>query len=303
MQFSIYRVWLLSKKQWAENQQLYLLGLLATAGIMAAAFLFHSIQPEGLNYNNQQTILLAGAGIAGAIFSSTILSKFTDKIKGIQALTLPASALEKLITALIFSLLIFPLAYLLVTYPVLVLMHYIDNEFIGHTSRLYTPTLGGDFSKTMVPFLIIQAMVLLCSVMFKRYTIIKTVVLVFVVFFGVILINPPIANHMLDVKTISHRKINIRQILYNAAGNRLKDTVGVVSVNSPALLSTSPYDDATIYLKDNVYTANFSLTEPHTIVMSLAVSDTAKLIFKLLAFLAIPFLWLVTWLRLKETQL
>lgn len=85
MQFSIYRVWLLIKKQWAENRQLYLLGLLATAGVMGIAFLFHMSEDKGLDYNAQRAVLIAGAGVGGAIFTSTILSRFNDKLKGIQA--------------------------------------------------------------------------------------------------------------------------------------------------------------------------------------------------------------------------
>ncbi|MDB5129472.1 hypothetical protein [Mucilaginibacter sp.] len=303
MQFSIYRVWLLSKKQWAENRQLYLLGLLATAGIMGAAFLLNAAQRDGLTYNIQCDVLLGGAAVAGAIFTTTILSKFNNKVKGIQALTLPASALEKLVTAIIYAAIVFPLAYLLVTYPVMAIIHYIDTEIIGHTSVLYDLDLRRNFNTMIVVYLMLQAMVLLCSVMFKRYTILKTIVLVFVMFFGMITINPIIAERMLDMKTISHSKINMRQILYNEAGGRIKDTTGIVNVTNPVLQSTSAYADATMYFKDEVYRMHFNLLKPHLITMGLSISDGSKFIFNLLAILAIPFLWLITWLRLKETQL
>jgi hypothetical protein len=303
MQFSIYRVWLLSKKQWVENRQFNVLGLLATAGILAAAFLINAHQHDGLTYNNQRDVLLGGAAIAGGIFTTTILSKFTDKIKGSQALTLPASALEKLVTAIIYSVLLFPLAYFLVTYPVMALIHYIDTEIIGHTTSLYDLNFSGNFMNTIMVYLGLQALVLLCSVMFRRYTILKTIVLVFVVFYSAIAINPVVAEQMLDIKSISHTKINMRQILYNDAGDRIKDTVGVVDVSNPAMQSSPPYSDATMYFKDDVYKVHFNLPRPHIVTMGLSVSDTSKLLFSILAILAIPFLWLITWFRLKETQL
>jgi hypothetical protein len=303
MQFSIYRVWLLSKKQWVENRQFYILGLLATAGILAAAFLINAHQHEGLSYTNQRDVLLGGAAIAGALFTTTRLSKFNDKIKGIQALTLPASALEKLVTAILYTTLIFPLAYLLVTYPVMALTHYIDTEIIGHTTLLYNLNLQGRFMDTIVVYLALQALVLLCSVMFRRYTILKTIVLVFVVFYSSIALNPIIAERMLDIKSISHTKINMRQILYNEAGARIKDTVGVVDVSNPEMQSNPPYSDATMYFKDDVYRVHFDLPRPHIVTMGIAVSDGSKLIFNILALLTIPFLWLATWFRLKETQL
>jgi hypothetical protein len=305
MQFSTYRVWLLSKKQWAENQQLYFLGLLALAGIMAAAFSFNFTQREGLTYSNQQSTLLAGAGISGAIFSSTILSQFTDKIKGIQALSLPASAFEKLVTALIYTLVIFPLAYLLVAYPVLVIMHYVDNQFVGHTSSLYNLTFKGDISKTFIPYIMLQAMVLLCSVVFKRYNIVKTIVVIFICFFGVVSVNPPLANKMLNLNIIKNSKINLRQVLYNESGDRVKDTTGIVNITQPAIIFAAPYGDASISFTNDVYPIPYSYNLPPSVNvnMILSVTDTYKIIFSILSLLIAPFLWLITWFRLRETQL
>lgn len=303
MQFSIYRVWLLCKKQWAENRQLYILGLLATAGIVAAAFLISAIQREGLSSLMQENILLGGAGIAGAIFTSTILSKFNDKLKGIQALTLPASASEKLATAIIYVVFFFPMAYLLVAYPVMALIHYIDIEFIGHISLLYKFNQYGHFMETLMVYLVLQALVLLCSVLFRRYTILKTIVLVILLWFGLITINPIIAQHMLDVKTISHTKINMRQILYSDAGSRIQDTTGMVIVGNPEIQSSPAYGDVELYFKDYSYKIHPPQPGPLTASMGLSVSDSSKLIFRLLGLLIIPFLWLITWFRLKETQL
>lgn len=303
MQFSIYRVWLLSKKQWAENRQLYILGLLAVAGIMAGAYLINAHHPDGLSYNNQRDVLLGGAGIAGAIFTTTILSKFNDKIKGIQTLTLPASALEKLVTAIIYTALIFPLAYLLVTYPVMAFIHYIDTDIIGHTNLLYNLDLRGHFMDTIVVYLALQALVLLCSVMFKRYTIIKTTVLVIAILFGVIMLNPLIAGQILNTNALSNKKVNIRQLTYNGAGDRTQDTVVAIDVRIPTLLSSPPYGDVNMYFKNDIVRSNFYLPLQYTSSMSLSVSGTGKFIFRMLGLLLVPFLWLITWFRLKETQL
>jgi hypothetical protein len=303
MQFSIYRVWLLSKKQWAENRQLYVLGLLATAGIMGAAFLVALTHVNGFDYNNQRAGLFGGAAIAGAVFTSTILSNYNDKIKGIQALTLPASALEKLVTALIYTLIIFPLAYLLVAYPVMAAVYYIDTQILGHPNGLYDLSLSGQFQETILLYLILQAVVLLCSVLFKRYNTVKTIVLVFAFFYGSLVINPLIAGRMLDVKGLSNTNINMRQVLFSETGTRLKDTVTQIKITEPIMQGATPYSDINMYFKDSIYRFPFNFYKPHIITLLLSVSDTSKLIFTILAVLAVPFLWLTTWFRLKETQL
>jgi hypothetical protein len=303
MQFSLYRVWLLCKKQWAENRQLYILGLLATAGIMGAAFLIPVTIAEGLDYGHQRAILFGGAGIIGAVFTSTILSQFNDKTKGIQALTLPASAAEKLVAAILYTLLIFPLAYLLVAYPVMMIIRYIDVDMVGHTNPLYDLSLNGRVSETVGLYVTLQAAVLLCSVLFKRYTIVKTIVLVFVVFYGSIVINPLIADGMMNIKALKDKRVNVRQIVYDEAGKAVKDTMTREIVAEPVMQTAGPYSDINMYYKNNFYKINFALDKPYIVNLVLSVNDTGKWIFHILFILMIPFLWLVTWFRLKETQL
>jgi hypothetical protein len=303
MQFSTYRIWLLIKKQWAENRQLYLLGLLATAGVMGIAFLFHSSENQGLDYNAQRAVLMAGAGIGGAIFTSTILSRFNDKLKGIQALTLPASALEKLVTAIIYSQVIFPVAYVLAVYPVMALVHYVDTDIVGRVNRLYDLQLDDKLVESFLLYFILQAVILLCSVLFKRYTIIKTTVLIIVVFYGALSLNPIIAGRMLKTEGMEFNRINLKEIVYDEAGQRVVDTVVKESIVLPRLTNAFPYSDIKLYNDNFSYHIRLGLNDPHYVEFVLAQKDAVKLLFTVLAFLCIPFLWLITWFRLKETQL
>jgi hypothetical protein len=303
MQFSIYRVWLLCKKQWAENRQLYFLGILAMAGIMSAAFFTNVPSPGGLSYNMQRTILLGGSMIAGGLFASTILSKFNDKIKGIQALILPASAAEKLVSAIIYSLVIFPVVYLLIIYPVMALVHYADTALFGHTVPLYDLNLNGRFYETIGLFILLQTAVLLCSVIFKRYTIVKTIVFLFVVFYVTNGLNPLILNKVLATEGKKYSNVNIRQILYNDAGTVTQDTITRGNVIEPELQPVLPYADIRMNEVGHRLFIHLPPNKPYQINMVLAVSDTAKLIFSFVFLLAIPFLWLITWFRLRETQL
>jgi hypothetical protein len=76
MKLSIYRLKLLIKKQIAENVQLYLLGILAIAGVMGLIFIVTAFKSDGLKHSDQEFLLLVGMIITGGLFTCTILSQY-----------------------------------------------------------------------------------------------------------------------------------------------------------------------------------------------------------------------------------
>ncbi|RYZ95177.1 MAG: hypothetical protein EOP47_26335 [Sphingobacteriaceae bacterium] len=102
MQFSLKRIWLLTGKQWTENRNLYLFGLLALIGVILCVSVFTLSTPYGFNHENQQVTFFIGMLLSGGIFTTRILSQFTERSKAIAALTLPASTLEKLTVAILY---------------------------------------------------------------------------------------------------------------------------------------------------------------------------------------------------------
>lgn len=300
MQFSIHRVWLLCRKQWAENTQLYILGILATAGIMAAILIFNLFNVRGIPLTTQQIIFFLGLIISGAVFTSTILSQFNEKVKGIQALTLPASTLEKLTTAIIYGLIIFPIAYLIVVYPFIAIAHYIDVHTLGRFNSLYT--FKSDNNNNAIElgsaFIITQAIMLLGSVAFKRYIFIKTTILTIVIAVGITLLNPYIVEKTVDVKRAAPKNITVKELLYSGDNKLLNTENAPRKVNINFEYST-PYKDLTISYswRSKIYNG---ITYSSGNVM---VANPYNNIFYILLYLAIPFLWIITWFRLREKQL
>ena len=139
MEISLQRIWLLFRKQWVDHQKMYGLGLLAMAGIISVMLLiltFPNIDRNGLDKNTQALIFLFGLVFFGAIFTATLFDQFAEKPKGIQALMLPASSLEKLLVPILFSNLLFPLIYILLIYPIVVFAHYVDVHLQGNINLL-----------------------------------------------------------------------------------------------------------------------------------------------------------------------
>ncbi|SDD40220.1 hypothetical protein SAMN05216464_101636 [Mucilaginibacter pineti] len=298
MQFSIHRVWLLCRKQWAENTQLYILGILATAGIISAVLIYNMFDKRGIPLITQQIIFFTGLIISGAVFTSTILSQFNEKVKGIQALTLPASTLEKLTAAIIYGLVMLPAIYLIVIYPFIALAHYIDIDILGRFNDLYVFKANNHSVELGSLFIITQAIMLLGSVVFRRYIFIKTTILTIVITVGITLFNPYMVEKTIVVRSTVPRNITVKEQLYNG-DNKLLSTENAPRKVDVNYLYSAPYQDLNIFNsgRSKVYNGVTYSSD------DIRATNPYANIFYILLYLAIPFLWIITWFRLREKQL
>ncbi len=276
MQLSFKRLLLLFKKQWVDNQKLYLFGMFAMAGIMAFAILYTGTTgPYGITYGSQEAIFTMGLLGIGVVFSSTLFKSYEEKSKCIQNIMLPASVLEKLLVALFYALILFPIIYTLTTYPLLVIGNYIDNEITGNFNRLW------DFKDSYVInlayfFILIQSFFLLFSIVFKKYALLKSLSLAIILIF-----LASFSAHQMSQRTFK-----------NIIPEKLPAQVMELLKNRPehfTLESTWPYQPV-----------RFSLYEKS---LQLRFSGALSIIFNILFILVFPFLWLITWFRLREKQL
>ena len=212
---------------------------------------------------------------------------------------LPASTMEKLAAALFCSLVVFLGVYLLITYPLISIGYYFDTQIMGRVSSLYSLTLNEDNYYFIIIFLVVQSFALLGSVLFKRYVYIKSVILVLVVFYGIQLINPVIVNNTLKKGAGTVVKADAKVVLHGK-----DDTPAELGTEKatiyPEMLSTGPYRDVRFfgnpdkpkYYGGNNYTASV-----------VVLSNPYNAVFIILLYLAIPFLWVITWFKLSEKQL
>jgi hypothetical protein len=298
MQFSLNRVWLLCRKQLAENTQLYILGMLAATGIISAILLFNLFTPSGLPYKTQEITFFMGLIASGAVFTSTILSQFNDKVKGIQALTLPASTIEKLTTAIIYSVIVFPVIYLIMVYPPVIIAHLLDVHSFGHFNTLYKFDFDKDFGDLCSAFIIIQTVMLLGSVLFKRYIFIKTAILIIVTVVGVTLFNPYLSQNIIGKKHVAPTNIYVKELIYSGDDKLINTEKVQLKVNTSFEYAT-PYQDINISygwrskLYDGINYASGNII----------IATQYNYIFHILLYLALPFLWIITWFKLKEKEL
>jgi hypothetical protein len=208
--FSFSRWRLLVAKHWAEHHRRYLLALLAIGGLHAVwfGFLIAIEIYAPMEAFMQFASYMVGLYGVGCLFASMLFADLSTKKDALPWLSLPASHLEKLLSAILYGVILFFIAYTLVFYLVDILMVQWSNTLTyrhprnwpGTNIRIMPVTVYNLFTAEGSPipekdghlisslYFTIQAIFLLGSVYFTRYSFIKTVivVLIFILAFTVL---------------------------------------------------------------------------------------------------------------------
>ena len=191
--FSLSRLEKLITKQFFENARLYTYSVLALAGLLALAFAFW-IATGKPDFHEEATyvIFLFGLFIAGSVFASMSLSMLGSKDKGTYWLGVPATHLEKLVCTIFYTTIAFTAIYCLCFFTIKWLAIIAIKELVKENPSLsyiqMSESNSGGFARAipyfMYGFFAVQALYLLGSVYFSRYTFVVTTVIGSVIIFA-----------------------------------------------------------------------------------------------------------------------
>ena len=195
--FSFQRFLLLVSKTWSENRKRYLLSIMAYISLVFVWFAFIMLTDESnpLAEGLQEVTFFFSLFLVGPFFASQIFSDLGSKTKGTSYLMVPASTLEKLLCSLLYAIVLFFIVIVLAFYIVDFIAVLIANTF--HPS--YSSATAGDgepfrahminvFKSRNFPsnaslsyyfivvFAALQSAALLGSVYFEKFSYIKTVI-------------------------------------------------------------------------------------------------------------------------------
>lgn len=188
--FSFKRFAFLVVKHWADNKKRYGLSVLAFIGLLITWFVFTMLtvidypMSKALQY---ATFFVSLFGV-GTFYASQYFSDLGSRAKGINYLLVPASAFEKLLCSLLYTVLLFFVVFTVAFYLVDVLMVAVANGFYGAEKLPEKARVVNVFKiillrfnrDTTINFLLfffsVQAAFLLGSVYFEKYSFIKTVI-------------------------------------------------------------------------------------------------------------------------------
>jgi hypothetical protein len=209
-QYFSMRRWLkLVALHWAGNRKRYLLALPAMLGLLVIweGFLLIMNRYNPLDDGMQAVTYYTGLLVVGSLFASTAFSDLGSKSRGIAWLAIPASALEKLLCALLFAVLVFFVVYNVIYYAVDIPMVGLGNRLIEVQHRVWSggypiqpdavfnvlKGMPGDRLDRQLHiylffYFMVQSAFLFGSVYFERYAFVKTIVAVLlcILFFAIL---------------------------------------------------------------------------------------------------------------------
>lgn len=286
MELSFKHLGLLIKKQFIENRKFYVIGALATMGIMGFVFAF-TVYVGDFRLDKQGAFLGIGMVSFGCLFTLTLFSKLDKKEERIQMLMLPSTALEKLLCAIIYGAVLFPIVYLITVYPVLRLVNYVDNNFVGNAHEPYVFNVEGMHAIFLFIFYIMQTLVLMFSVFIRKYKIPIAAGVLSFLFFGTIYFNPKIIDQFLPRHFSG--KTKIEQRFFDE--NKILTHSQTITVDKRFQRGSTdmPFTKVRYFYGDGYAEVNPSRNQQG--------------IFGILLLLTIPFMWIITLFRLKESEL
>jgi hypothetical protein len=196
--FNFNRFSLLVLKHWADNKKRYLLSILAFIGLLIGWFTFtiliDSRFPVGQGL--QLVTYFFSLFTVGSFYASQYFRELGSRSKGINFLLVPASAFEKVLCSLLYSVVLFFVVFTAAFYLVDILMVWIAQNFVSDIPypadqkgllNVFEAAKIHISPETTVNILWIyftlQSVFLLGSVYFEKYSFIKTVIAGFVLFF------------------------------------------------------------------------------------------------------------------------
>jgi hypothetical protein len=191
--FSFSRFKLLVLMHWAHNKKRYGLSLLALIGLLIIRFLLFLLIgiDDDKSGDVQKTTYFLSLFVVGTLYASQYFSDLGSRAKASNFLLVPASAFEKVLCALMYTVVLFMVVltaayYLIDIMMVAVLKQIVTTEEAGVENVFQVGFFifrNNLVINGMLFFLAIQSAFLLGSVYFKKYSFLKTIIIGFVAYF------------------------------------------------------------------------------------------------------------------------
>ena len=222
---------LLISRQFKEQFKVYMVATLLLFCLLSFMFLLIYNWRDSFTGAVENGVFLIGLFLSGGLFTSSMFREFSNKPEGIWLLNIPATQLEKVISAIILSTLIFLSVYMGAFFLV-------DSLYLNLTKQDskngFWAMFNNGFYEFIFIYFIFNGLILLGRVSFTRHSFLKTMVTIIL---GVVLLNT-INNMTLefmipDLSVTS--SMPLRSFLFRQAGENIQVNLptaiqGVVSL-------------------------------------------------------------------------
>lgn len=179
--FDINRFGLLIKKKFIENKSTTIYEVIGIVAVLCFIMGFIALTGRGIDLNTMSGLFGLGLIVLGIIYADRAFSETKSKSKGMLYLLTPASRFEKLLLAIFYTSVFFPIGYFVVFNVVYELFSLI---FTGKTGGLVYMPFDNHVS-VFCKYLIYQSVYMLGSIWFGKRSLLKTTAVI--VFFYIVL--------------------------------------------------------------------------------------------------------------------
>src|SRR4051812_5173973 len=165
------------KKHLVDNYRFYLMSIIVLAGLELLVLFFVTVMDTTYSrYSELMPLYLIGLFLTGCIFTSLSFSELGNKPQGIDYLLLPASHLEKFLTTLLITTIGFLLVYHIAFFSAIKAFDILNSIRRGHrlVNDIAEYTKLDPWYYYYYGCMISQALILLGTVYFHKYSLIKT---------------------------------------------------------------------------------------------------------------------------------
>lgn len=176
----------LIQRQYEENGRIYGIGAIVLFMTLLFMFLIVHQWQDSFSGAVQNGVFVIGLFISGAIFTNSVFGELSNPQSAMWLLSVPTTHAEKVITAVILSVPFFLITYLGIFY----LADLIYLEFVATLNPPDILNLGrNNFYQFIFLYLTLNGFILLCSVVFNRFSLIKTILTAILIFIFINFLN------------------------------------------------------------------------------------------------------------------
>ncbi|WP_320052128.1 hypothetical protein [uncultured Acetobacteroides sp.] len=183
--FDFNRFGLLVRKRFLDSKSSTIYEILGLAAVFAVIFGL-AATTGSISTETQKVVFIVGIVVLGIIYADRAFAETKGKIKGMAYLATPASQLEKLLNAIFYTSVIFPIAFFLIFLAVDGLFYAGINATGLVRMQSFLEFDAGSMANSFRPFLIVQSVYMLGSIWFGKRSLLKTT-LAIVLFYGILI--------------------------------------------------------------------------------------------------------------------
>ncbi len=205
MNFSLQRCIQLLRLQFVTDRKIYGYGTLALFAIQLSVLLYYTYSnSDGLYFDKQKELAEQGLLIFNFMTAAWCFKSLHGRSTRLQALMLPVTVMERLAVGVFFTVVLFPVVYLLTYLASGGIAHYIDSQVLQSGNRFYYfNRIGGIGWGFLMANLVFVLIGLAGSAVFRKLAIAKSIVSLAILFVFINFGNDILGMLLLDNKPLT----------------------------------------------------------------------------------------------------